>query len=158
MRSDAAVVWHPNEPNVPEILVLKFGWDDAQLDDLMLDGPGISVWEGVEVATDAVGEAACRDWVGEPCRQIQFDYLPGLFQMGFFNRVTRGEEPPMSSGLIGRWIASALDSDAPDPDAVAWPVRRFPAGMSSAGPEVGQLGYVLMPRSAAEEILRLRGW
>lgn len=154
----AAVIWHPNEPDAAEIVVFKFGWGDAQSDDLMFDGPGICVWEGVEVATDAEGEAACRQWVGESRRQVRFDYLPGLFQMGFFNRVTGGEEPPMSSGLIGLWIAPAPGSDAPDPRADAWPVRGFPAGMSAEGPEVGQLGYVLMPRSAAEEILRLRGW
>src|ERR1700680_2540534 len=84
----AAIVWHPHEPDAPEIVVFKFGWADEDREGLFFDGTAICVREGVEVSTDAVGEDVCREWVGESSRRVQFEYLPGIYQMAFFTRVT----------------------------------------------------------------------
>ena len=134
----------------PDIDVLQFAWDDNDRTDYVLSGDPSYVVRGItEAANEEEARRIAEAWVGPSCRELaEFNFLPGYYQNAFVAALAGREPPPY--GLEYLW--------APSPEGEVWPVRYFPSGIGEKAPPIGQVGFILMPGAAIQELWRLRGW
>lgn len=146
----AAVIWRPPQDDAPDIDVLQFAWDDNDRTDYVLSGDPSYVVRGItEAANEEEARRIAEAWVGPSCRELaEFNFLPGYYQNAFVAALAGREPPPY--GLEYLW--------APSPEGEVWPVRYFPSGIGEKAPPIGQVGFILMPGAAVQELWRLRGW
>jgi hypothetical protein len=148
----AAVVFEPSldqRGDGPPFDVFEFRWDEQYRSDYFMSGDAnYLLHEAVGAEDELAAAAAAADWVGAGGREVPFNLLPGLYQTAFVG-VLAGREPPFWE-LGWLWVLPV--------DSNVWPVRYFPSGLGENAPPIGEVGCVLMPRAAIEEIWRLRGW
>lgn len=148
----AAIVFEPTaqqRDGGPRLDVFEFKWDEQYRLDYFETGDSRYLVRDVVGADDEqAARLAAREWVGDRGREVTFNLLPGLYQTGFIGLLA-GREPPFWP-LGWLWVVPS--------DGEYWPVRYFPSGLGENAPPVGEVGFVLMPRVAVEEIWRLRGW
>jgi hypothetical protein len=150
----AAVVFRPPDvatsSNGSELLVAQLLFRDEDRADYFTSlDPWYIVREVIPAANPAEAGKLAAEWIGPSCNEVSFDFIPGLYQYAFVG--IHGESPPPITGAEYMWFLPCED-----PDMLV--VRPFPSGFSEAGPPIGEVGFLRMPRAAAEEILRGRGW
>jgi hypothetical protein len=148
----AAIVYEPTADqrgDRPPFDVFELKWEEQLRLDYFESGDSRYLLEEVVGAGDELGaRAVAHNWVGVGGREVPFNLLPGLYQTAFVGLLA-GREPPFWP-LGWMWVVPSDDE--------YWPVRHFPSGLGDKAPPIGEVGYVLMPRVAIEEIWRLRGW
>jgi hypothetical protein len=148
----AAIIYEPTaeqRDSPPPLDVFELKWGEQYRSDYFESGDARYLLEEVVGAADEeAARAAAHKWVGSDAREVPFNLLPGLYQTAFVGLLA-GREPP-SWPLGWLWVVASDDE--------YWPVRYFPSGLGENAPPIGEVGYVLMPRVAIEEIWRLRGW
>jgi hypothetical protein len=138
--------------------VLHLGWDDEDVRfNYFRDGDvGAVISEVTPVSELSAAGAIAERWIGPTCREVPFNALPGFYQHVYVEALVQdvlgaGADLPLPlNPLVYSWV-SPTDSDL-------WVVRIFPSGIGETGPPIGEVGCVLMPRAAIEEMYRLRGW
>jgi hypothetical protein len=131
-----------------DLLLARLAWTDDARWDYFHGDPWAVVRGVVEVPDAATGGHEAEAWIGGSIREVPFNLLPGLFQEAYVACVV--QPPPPSDPLGYWWVVPGSGDD--------WPVRIFPSGIGDKAPPIGEVGYVLVPREAIEELWRLRGW
>jgi hypothetical protein len=123
-------------------------WDDGDRTDYFESSDPRYIVRDIVAAADASdAERIANGWVGPTCRQVGFNFIPGLFQTAFVAMVA-GNDPTFWP-LGFSWVVAT--------ESPVWGVRLFP-NVGETAPPIGEVGFVLMPRDAIEEVWRSRGW
>jgi hypothetical protein len=131
-----------------DLLLVRLAWSDDDRAEYFSGNPWCVVEDVLDVPDTATGRQRAADWIGDSVREVPFNLLPGLFQEAYVAAVV---QPAPPADPLGYWWVVPTDAEH-------WPVRIFPSGIGEDAPPIGEVGFVLMPRAAIEEMWRLRGW
>lgn len=146
----AVVLFDAEEEGNPYgVITLGFSEDDRTA--IYMDFDLTALVKDAQLVPDVLSaEAIALDWVGERGEQLDFRYLPGIYQAAYMEWATGIEQESHETHFM--W---ALPGGG---DLL--PMREFPprTGPTETTPIVGEASFVLLPRDAVDSLFATRGW